>query len=286
MKSRHTDDARRRVLLAIDLSYQSYRASAAHPLLESRRVFTGGLFGFFTSFAKMVRETRATHVVICTDTKPYHRSAAYPEYKQLRRRAADPELLERHKTSLGLIRTCLEDSGLPPWSILGFESDDLIAHCVRRFRCRFDRIYAASNDSDLYQCLSAPNFALLGKDLVGIITADTLLRDKGLTPDQHMLMTAMTGTHNDVDGIPGVGEVRARAAIASPQLMRKLRDGWGQVIDRNLELIRLPHRELDPRTPMPRMGDFDPRALYRCLSFYDVTTTGAMLAAFEQLSRG
>ena len=67
-----------RILVCVDLSYQVYRASAAHPMLTSRRVFTGGLYGFLQTFAKTVRETRATHVAFCQDCKPYRRSLEYP----------------------------------------------------------------------------------------------------------------------------------------------------------------------------------------------------------------
>src|SRR6188768_1899383 len=109
-----------RVLLCVDLSYQCYRASAANPHLTSRRVFTGGLYGFLMTMGKMIRETRATDVAFCQDVKPYLRSKTYPEYKQLRKKAADEELLERHKESMPMILECLQICGVKPWGVPGF----------------------------------------------------------------------------------------------------------------------------------------------------------------------
>jgi len=254
-------------------------------MLESRRVFTGGLYGFFTSFSKTVRETRATHVAFCLDMKPYVRSQEYPDYKQFRKGNADPELLRRHRESLELIMDCLEDCGLSLWGVPGFESDDLIGHAVKVYRHRFDDIYAASNDSDLYQLFDAENFHVYSSDVRNLWNGKRLAKEHGVSPAEFMLSTALTGTHNDIEGIHKVGPVTALKAIRDPALMRKYRDSHGDLIDRNLKLIKLPH-ELFPRSerlPMHASGGFNPRRLYRFLGRYDIDVTNAMVSAIEQL---
>ena len=274
-----------RVLLAVDLSYQVYRAAAAHPMLTSRRVFTGGLFGFFTTFAKTVRETRATHVVFCQDRKPYLRSLTYPEYKQLRKAKRDEELLKRYTESMKLVLDVLEGLGITPWGLDGFESDDLIGHCVDKYRGRFDFIYAASNDSDLYQKFTAPNFGVYSKSIADVMTGKTLMDKMGLTPQQYMMMTALTGTHNDIAGIDQVGPATAKKAIFDPALMRLQREKHAALIDRNLELIKLPHAAFPWDEPLPRkLKGFNPRDLYRLLGFYDIDVTHTMVRAFEQIT--
>ncbi len=276
--------ADRKILLAIDLSYQTYRAAAAHPMLTSRRVFTGGLYGFFMTFAKMVRETKATHVCFCMDTKPYLRSKTYPEYKLIRKKSADPELQLRQKESMSLVLQTLEDCGLETWAIQGFESDDLIAHCVNKYRHRFHMIYAGSNDSDLFQWLHIPNFAIYTKDLASVWTSAKLLKEQELTPAEFMLSTAITGTHNDVAGIMGVGPKTALKAIKDPGTMRNLRAIYSSVIDRNLDLIKLPHADFPFAATIPMHADkFNPRQLYRSLGQYDIDVTPTIVNAFEQL---
>lgn len=273
-----------KILLAVDLSYQVYRAAAAHPMLTCRRTFTGGLYGFFTTFGKMMRETRATHVAFCQDSKPYLRSVAYPEYKQLRKKSADEELLKMYQSSMALVLEVLRESGLTVWGVPGFESDDLIGHCVMKYRHRFDHIYAASNDSDLYQLLWANNFSIYTKSIADVTTGASVFAKHGLTPDQYMLMTALTGTHNDIAGIGGVGPVNAIKAIRDPSLMRRTRERYGGLIDRNLELIKLPHAEFPSGSSLPPAASgFNERTLYKLLGRYDIDTTTTMIRAFEQL---
>ncbi len=273
-----------RILLAVDLSYQVYRATAAHPMLTSRRVFTGGLYGFFVTLAKIIRETKATDLVFCEDRKPYARSAEFPEYKAFRKQRRDEELYKMQQQSMKLVRETLAEVGHIPWGIDGYESDDLVAHCVNKYRHRFDMIYAASNDSDLFQLLWAPNFGIYTKSIAEVMTGTKLMENQGLTPDQFMLMTAMTGTHNDVPGIDGVGPVTAKKALADPALMRSLREKHAAVIERNMALIKLPHRTFPTSTALPRYaGGFDERVLYRSLGFYDIDVTMAMVRAFEQI---
>ena len=277
-----------RILLAVDLSYQVYRASAAHPHLTDGHTFTGGLYGFFMTLTKMIRETQATHLIVCADRKPYLRSKSYPDYKQLRRAKRNDGLLESFLTSMKLVNEVLPAIGLPIWGVDGFESDDLIAHCATRYRHRFKRVYAASNDSDLYQLLWIPNFSIYTKGINQLITGAKLLEKHQLTPAQYMLMTALTGTHNDIAGIVGVGDVTAKKAVLDPALMRNLRANHADVINRNLKLIQLPHRLLPTSLPLPfglDVKEFERRDLYRCLGKYSIETTSGMVEALEQVNK-
>lgn len=272
-------------LLAVDLSYQSYRASAAHPMLTSGRHFTGGLYGFFTTIAKIIRETQATQMVVCKDSKPYVRSCEYPEYKQLRKAAANEELLKMHKASMRLIEEALVELGLPIWEVPGFESDDLIGHIVDRYRGDFKLIYAASNDSDLYQLMFADNFKLYTTGDKPIWDRARLMEQHGITPDEYMLATALTGTHNDIAGIPKVGGVTAIKAVKSPALLRKYLDSHGDIIERNRRLIYLPHLLFPWEARIPRATrPFNPRDLYRVLGRYDIDVTASITNAIEQVS--
>lgn len=275
-----------KVLLAVDLSYQVYRATAAHPMLTCKREFTGGLYGFFTTLAKMVRETEATHLVFCQDRKPYLRSVSYPEYKAFRKKNQDEEMLKMHKQSMRLVLETLSDLNYPVWGLDGFESDDLIGHVATKYRSRYDRIYAASNDSDLFQLLTAPNFAIYTKGIADVMTGEKLWKTQSLKPSDFMHMTAITGTHNDVQGIDRVGPVTAKKALADPALMRELRSKHAAVIDRNLKLIKLPHPEFPYETTIPTWEyAFDERTLYRSLGRYDIDVTNSMVKAFQQVQR-
>lgn len=270
-------------LLLVDMSYQSYRASAANPNLTSDGRFTGGLYGFFNTLGKMVRESNATELVVGMDMKPYLRSTAFPEYKMFRKKAQDPELAERHKTTMEQLREVLPKIGVPMWGVPGFEFDDLVGHAVRKYRHRYDVIIAASNDSDLFQLLGVPNFYVLSQDWKDAWSAGRLMAKHGLTPDQYMLATALMGTHNDLPGIPKVGEVTAVKAVREPGKLRALMEAHGHIVRRNLELIKLPHAAFpwEERIPTATQA-YDARATYRALGKYDIDVTMSMSNALER----
>ena len=269
-----------RRLLLVDLSHQVYRAAASHPTLTSDGMFTGGLYGFLVGLAAQIRRADATRVVVCADVKPYERSLTYPAYKQLRRKQADEALLMAYNQSLKLVKEALAVIGIPIHGQEGFESDDHIAHFTLSQRGRFDMIYAASNDSDLYQLLSIPNFNMMRRD--DLVSEARLLELTGLTPAEFTLAHALMGTHNDIEGIPRVGEKTAFRAVKDPSLLRKLREQWGALITRNEQLIQLPHPKL-PRVGLPLSGSFRPRDLYRFCGHFDIEVTKPMLDSFEQV---
>lgn len=271
-------------LLLVDFSFQVFRATCANPNLTSDGVFTGGLFGFFMFLGKAVRETNATRMAICLDTKPYRRSITYPQYKQLRAMRADPETKERYEESKRLVLEALFAIGAPIYALEGFEADDIAAGIALRYRHRMERIYAATNDSDPFQLLWMDNFAIYKTDLEHVVTSATLMRDLGVTPAQYMLATALQGTHNDVEGIPNVGAIRAIRAAKDASLLRALRSKWADLIDRNLALIKLPHADLPHGMTIldPPAHRFNPRDLYRALSVYDIDVSEWMVRAFDQ----
>lgn len=284
--SEYTHRTPRDTLLCVDFSYQVYRATCAHPMLSSGGTFTGGLYGFFMFLGKAVRDTRATRLAITLDSRPYLRSQEYPDYKKLRKKTLDPEVKERYEVSKRLVLETLFTVGAPCYALQGFESDDLIAGIALRNRHRFERIYAGSNDSDLWQLLWMDNFIIYRTGMDDLVTGDWLMKKHGLLPEQHMLATALTGSHNDVEGIRGVGDVTAYRAVKEPALMRQMRAKHGDLIDRNLALIKLPHRMLPPDCTLldAPARRFDPRSLYKALGRYDVDVTDWMVKAFEVTS--
>ena len=276
-----------RIALLLDLSYQTYRAAAAHKGLTCGETFTGGLYGFLGTTAKMIRETAATHVWGMADSKPYKRSLIYPEYKQLRKKNADPELLAAFNESTPLVLEALKVLGIPVVSVPGFESDDCVASLVQAHHMRFKAMIAASNDSDLYQLLEYPHFQILrGSDRGSIVTrADLETGPMAMTPREFMLAQALQGTHNDVAGIPKVGPTTAYKIVKTPGLLRQAQERYGDLIQRNLMLSELPHHEM-PRLATPTMGTYNPRDLYRFCARFDIEVTKSMVDSFEQLAHG
>lgn len=274
----------RRILLAIDLSNQAYRFSAAYPTLSSDDRFTGGLYGFMAGISKIIHIVGATDIVVCEDRKPYLRSDLYPQYKQLRKKNEDKELYERAQFSITLIKELLQVLGWPLWSLPGFESDDLISHAVIKYRHRYDQVIAASNDSDLYQLFKWPVFALY-KGKKGLYTHKHYAEEWGdLPPDDLKMALAFIGTHNDVEGVRGVGEVTARKIVQDPTRLRLFREQHREIVERNLELIQLPHPKFPRATPLPGpTRRYVERDLIRFCGRFDIGVTMTMCQAFERI---
>ena len=131
---------RDKILLLVDLSYQSYRATSSHlDLTSADGTFTGGVYGFLVSLARTILDCEASHVVVCQDIKPYVRSKEYPDYKMLRRNvkkdARAEEIREKHLLSVPLICAAMEEVGIPLLGVAGFESDDCIANTGKPRAC-------------------------------------------------------------------------------------------------------------------------------------------------------
>ena len=233
---------RLRRLLAVDLSNQVWRnLHANHSLRSADGKFTGALYGFLVSLAAYIRDAEATDVVVCLDSKPYLRSLVYPEYKMLRKKQQRPEDREAYDESISYVHAAIDILGLPVMSSPGFESDDCIGRLAISQRNRFELIVAASSDSDLHQLLWVPNFLVMGKSFAQAVSSDTLFANTGLTPQQFVVATALQGTHNDVAGIPGVGEVTAAKAVHDPALMRQMREKHRAIIfGSSMALLRRP----------------------------------------------
>lgn len=260
----------KKILLAVDFSNNIYKSAAANPNLSSEGRFTGGLYGFIVSMYKAIQDTEATEVVICCDHKPYKRSGDYPEYKALREHKKDQQLVENVAYSKKIILELLELLGWPVWSIPGFESDDLIGFTVQKYRHRFDQIVAASNDSDLHQLFKWNNFSIYrGKK--GFFTRDKFDAEWGINPSLVPQLLALSGTHNEIEGISGIGLVNAKRIVCSPADMRKVREKYANIIDRNISLITLPHPEFPEESILPKQTKrCSERQLIKFCAIYDI----------------
>jgi 5'-3' exonuclease len=279
-------------LLVVDFKNQVYRATATHLSLFSRRTFTGGLYGFLVTVLKAVRITQATRLVVATDSPPYIRKREFPEYKAGRKRAGDgdggvDELVAKAELSVPLIKALLERMDVPFWAVPGFEYDDIAAYAADAFRSRFDSIIAMTNDSDLYQLFDHGNFSLYkGKGV--LYTYDDFVSEFGpLSREEWVTVQSMTGTHNAVPGIDGIGPVTAVRTLKTPTKLAEVLRKHGATIERNRRLIELPHAQF-PEHPGLRLRthDFRMRDVLRWVGEYQIEAFPTMADALEQLRRG
>lgn len=271
-------------LLAVDLSNQVYRAAAANATLTSGDKFTGGLHGFIMQVQKALQITKADAIVLCRDTKPYKRSESYPEYKAIRAHTKDEELVTRVNMTMPMVYEMAEVLGWPVWSIPGFEADDLMGHCMSQHRHRYTKIIGMTNDSDLLYFYKWPQWSIYKGGKIGVWTRADYAKEWNLDPDLMPLVLAIMGTHNEVEGIDGIGPVGAKKLALNPAELRKIRQKHGALIDRNLALISLPHPEFPKGTRVPTVTKkFHERTFLRFCAQYEINAHQSTCELFSQI---
>lgn len=276
-------------LLIVDHKNLLYRSTHVHARLFSRRVFTGALYGVMVSVLRAVHDTGATAVVVATDSPPYRRKDEFEGYKSDRKKQKDdPDtevFLKKAAASDPLVRKWYACVGIPLWEVPGYEYDDVCAWAVDRYKDRYPRIVAMTNDSDLYQLFDVPAFSVYKSVAKGEYTRDSFVREFGeLTREDWITFLSLTGTHNAVPGVHGVGAVTARKALERPGVMRELLAKHSDVIERNRRLIQLPHPTF-PKDPglYIRKHRYSTRDVTMFCHEYEINLTGSMLAALQDL---
>lgn len=261
-------------------------------LEDSQERFTGGLYGFLIMLAARIREHKPKAVVICMDSKPYHRQKAYGEYKGDRSDTVkkDKDGVERVPTSIlvkqsvPLCLELLEILKIPVAAKEGYEADDMIAFLSDEYYHEFDEILIESNDSDLYQLLDEEKkVACIRKK--GLYNYDDFQKEwDGISQTQLVAALAMMGTHNAVTGIKGIGQKTAIKTVKSSKLMQQVKDRHEGLIERNESLIVLPWPGLEEyELPHLLVPDYNDRKLLKFLSTYDIKLTDRVSEAFEWL---
>lgn len=203
------------------------------------------LHEFFFRIQKICANQQVGHICFCWDSAKSLRKRIYPQYKEGRKEK--DELLFSALHWFYIVRKEI----LPRLGFnnnfmrVGFEADDLIAViCRQSFIGQDVHCIIASADSDLYQLLSDDTsmYRIHKEDLY---TKQDFTKEYGIDPIFWADVKAMSGCPTDnVDGIPGVGEVTACKYIRNEHSgskrskIEKLESR--KIIDRNMKLVRLP----------------------------------------------
>ena len=278
-----------KTLLIIDLANTVIRSVAVHQQLSFNDVHTGGLFGVANQFASCINKHHPTHVLLCRDTPPYLRKQLYPEYKQDRKKHGEGDLFSKMiQVSFKLVEKFFNLFQVHTWGIQGIEADDLIARATIEYNrhSTFNKIYILSNDDDLNQLLIYDNVTLLRKNKE--YTIDSFKQDfPTVKPEDWALLSAMTGTHNGVKGIPRVGLKTALKYFNDPDKLIDVCLQYEDLVNRNLELIQLPYPKFDwtsvpvPTLEKPQLNESE---LIRYLDLYGIRYSQSMTNAFYKYS--
>ncbi len=201
------------------LVYRIYYAFMKRPITNSKGLDTSVLYGFIKMMMEIIVRERPTHFGVAFDPGGKNfRHELYPDYKA--HRQPTPEVI---KDSLPLLKELISAFNIPLLILPGYEADDVIGTIAKRAETEGFTVYMMTPDKDYGQLVS-PNIFMMkprpGADaeILGVPEICSLYNIK--EPMQVVDILTLWGDKADnVPGVDGVGEVRARKLIGE----------WGNV---------------------------------------------------------
>lgn len=214
--------------------------------------------GFLIQLRKLSYKYGTNRFIFAWDTKPYHRSKLFPEYKS--KRASEGRAKhERRISKWGPppqlkepIFDLIQKKVLPKvgfkniFSKKGYEADDIIASIVMTYskHVPYGSLIVVSSDKDLYQLLDYCSIHCFRK---GEMTKESFAQRYPFPPKVWPFFRALTGDPSDaIPGIPMVGPDRAthfltRSMEKSGKVYDRIVCPEGkEIVRRNLKLMTLP----------------------------------------------
>lgn len=190
----------------IDGHYLAHRAlySQSSNLTNSKGVPTGIIF----TVLKMIYSYKdlAVDLIMVFDWgRPQFRKDLLPGYKQRESNPEKEKLYEVFNQSLVLLKEILPKMGIPVVTIKGWEGDDVIFRLSQNFIKEGKRTIVLSDDSDYSQFLN------IGCEIYKPMKSTWFDKEDfktsyGYESKYFVLAHAVTGTHNNVPGIKGIGK--------------------------------------------------------------------------------
>jgi len=198
-------------LLIIDGHAVAHRAYHSIPPLSKDGQPLNAIYGFYSMLLGSLDTLKPDYLCVCLDLPgPTFRNVEFMGYRA-KRAPTDHDLV----TQLQLLPQTLEESGIPTFSMGGFEADDLIGTLSKKlFKKKFiKKITIITGDKDLMQLVNRkvslymPIHGLSESKLFG---KDEVKERLGVPPSQVIDLKALMGDMSDnYPGVAGVGPVVA-----------------------------------------------------------------------------
>ena len=178
--------------------------------------YTNAIYGFMTTFQKLLEESQPNAVAIAFDLKaPTFRHKAYDGYKATRK--GMPEELASQLEPLKELLTAL---GYKIVTCEGYEADDILGTLAAECTSKGYECMIATGDRDSLQLVS-PTVTVriaatkMGKPDVTLYDEDKIKEVYGVAPPQLIDIKAIQGDTSDcIPGVAGIGEKGAKDLIA------------------------------------------------------------------------
>ncbi len=222
-------------LLLIDSSALIYRAFyALPPLTDKNNRIVNAVYGFFSAFVNIVGRTNPTHIIFTFDSpKPSFRKEKYKEYKAQREKAPDDLYAQ-----IPLVKKSAESFNLPCLEQAGFEADDLIGSCAKKFLSEnpSNEVVIATGDLDALQLIN-PRLTVFtlsrGISDAKIYDEKAVQERFGLDPHQMIDYKSLFGdTSDNIKGVKGIGQKTATDLLQKYHNLENLYQNLDQLTPR------------------------------------------------------
>lgn len=239
-------------LVIIDCPHLCYVERYGRSNLSYKGSSTHIIFGFLNHLLYLSQQFNTNRFAFCWDSPVSLRAKLYGEYKANRSKngtlnaeeAADLKDFHRQKDLLKTL--VLPQMGFRNnFEVDGLEADDVIAQLAFFSDTRLRKI-VVSTDEDLFQLLDYCSMYNITKK--ALTSREIFQRTYGIAPLEWIQVKALSGCSSDnIRGIPGIGVKTAvkyiTGTLSSGAAKKKIEEG-GDIIQRNLELVRLPMKPL------------------------------------------
>jgi 5'-3' exonuclease len=244
-----------KTILLIDANALCYRSMFTMQGLSYKEMETGIIYGFLNQIIALTKKFKTQDLCFAWDSRKSVRKRIYPQYKE-NRAGLSPDTKILKEISFPqfdlLRREIIPQIGWKNnWLFPGYESDDILALLVKRFK--ETQFTIVSSDHDFYQLLDRCDIYDPAKKKIKnkafLFEEYAIMRSK-----QYAYALAIAGcTTDNVKGISGVGMATALKYIVNQgggmkeRLYKKIVSKEGQqIIRRNLQLVTLPFPGWNP----------------------------------------
>ena len=203
------------LLDAMALIYRAYFAFSKNPRINSKGLNTSAVLGFTNTLYDVLKNEKPTHIGVAFDTMaPTFRHEGFVEYKANREKM--PEDLA---TSIPLVKKLLEGFNIPILYVDGYEADDVIGTLAKQAEREGFETFMMTPDKDFAQLVSENIYmykpARMGNKAEKLGVKEVCEKFGIERPEQVIDILGLWGDASDnIPGIPGIGEKRAKELIA------------------------------------------------------------------------
>ncbi len=191
------------------IAYRAYFAFIGRPLINSKGLNTGAVYGFVNAVEKILNEEKPDHIAVAWDTKePTFRHKRYPAYKATREAMPDDMIAQ-----LPYLKELVQAYNIPTIELPGWEADDIIGTLAARAEAEGLECFLVTPDKDYLQLVSERVRVYKpprGTDDAEIVTIEGVREKFGVAPDQVIDVLGLMGDQSDnIPGVKGIGEKTA-----------------------------------------------------------------------------